>query len=481
MSMLETVLTALGVVTIVYFAVLSLLYGAFALIGLRAVILESRQTSDTELRDLMERDVFKPVSIIVPAYNEEQSIVAAVRSFVTLHYPKFEVIVISDGSTDSTMDRLIEAFALVEEPRVWARTLSTQPVTRVMRSLRDPGLIVAEKANGGKADAVNAGINLARYPLVAPVDSDCLLDAQAILRATRNFVKDDSVIAVGGTVRPLNGATIVGGRATALRMPRRWIERLQIVEYARAFFLGRAGWSRMGALLIISGAFGIFRRDAVLKVGGFWTETLGEDMELVMRLHKTFARSGLPYRIVFSPDPICWTEVPSDLPTLLGQRSRWHRGLLTNLWRHRDMLCNPRFGRLGMFAVPFFWLFEGLGPVVEVVGFTSLLVSAALGILDMQVFWLFLGLAVLHGMVLSQVAAGVEAMLLQRYPASSDRLVLFAASLVEFLGFHQLVAVERFLATFQTGARRRQWGVMTRTGIPSEPASPSQVATSNRR
>jgi cellulose synthase/poly-beta-1,6-N-acetylglucosamine synthase-like glycosyltransferase len=467
MSALETALTAFGVVTIVYFAVLSLLYGVFAFIGLRAVILDSRQTSDTELRDLMERDVFKPVSIIVPAYNEEGSIVAAVRSFVTLHYPKFEVIVVSDGSTDGTMDRLIEAFALVEEPRVWARTLPTQPVTRVMRSLRDPGLVVAEKANGGKADAVNAGINLARYPLIAPVDSDCLLDAEAILRATRNFVKDDSVIAVGGTVRPLNGATVTGGRATALRMPSRWVERLQIVEYARAFFLGRAGWSRMGALLIISGAFGIFRRDAVLNVGGFWTRTLGEDMELVMKLHKEHTRAGVPYRIVFSPDPICWTEVPSDLRSLLGQRSRWHRGLWTNLWRHKDMLFNPRYGILGMFAVPFFWLFEGLGPIIEVLGFASLLVSAALGILDTDIFWLFVSLAVLHGMVLSQVAAGVEAMLLQRYSLPSDRLVLFAASLVEFLGFHQLVAVERFLATFHSGAKRREWGVMPRAGIPS--------------
>jgi cellulose synthase/poly-beta-1,6-N-acetylglucosamine synthase-like glycosyltransferase len=467
MSALETALTALGVVTIVYLAVLSLLYGVFAFIGLRAVILDSRQTSDTELRDLMERDVFKPVSIIVPAYNEEGSIVAAVRSFVTLHYPKFEVIVVSDGSTDGTMDRLIEAFALVEEPRVWARTLPTQPVTRVMRSLRDPGLVVAEKANGGKADAVNAGINLARYPLIAPVDSDCLLDAEAILRATRNFVKDDSVIAVGGTVRPLNGATVTGGRATALRMPSRWVERLQIVEYARAFFLGRAGWSRMGALLIISGAFGIFRRDAVLNVGGFWTRTLGEDMELVMKLHKEHTRAGVPYRIVFSPDPICWTEVPSDLRSLLGQRSRWHRGLWTNLWRHKDMLFNPRYGILGMFAVPFFWLFEGLGPIIEVLGFASLLVSAALGILDTDIFWLFVSLAVLHGMVLSQVAAGVEAMLLQRYSSPSDRLVLFAASLVEFLGFHQLVAVERFLATFHSGAKRREWGVMPRAGIPS--------------
>jgi cellulose synthase/poly-beta-1,6-N-acetylglucosamine synthase-like glycosyltransferase len=467
MSFFENALIVFEVLAIAYFAVLSLLYAAFAFIGLRTVILESRQTSDTELRDLLERDVFKPVSILVPAYNEEASIVASVRSFIHLHYPKFEVIVISDGSTDGTMDRLIDAFALVEEPRVWARTIPTASVMRVMRSLRYPGLVVVEKENGGKSDALNAAINIARYPLIAPVDSDSMLDAQAILRASRNFVKDESVIAVGGTVRPLNGATMIEGRPTDLRMPHTWVERLQVVEYARAFFLGRAGWTRLGALLIVSGAFGLFRRDAVLRVGGFWTGTVGEDMELVMRLHKEHARQGMPHRIVFSPDPICWTEVPSDLGTLRRQRNRWHRGLWTNLWRHRDMLLNPRYGRLGLFAVPYFWLFEGLGPVIEVLGFCSLLVSAAFGVLDMNVFWLFLSLAVLHGMVLSQVAAGVESMLLQRYSSFSDRLILFAASLVEFLGFHQLLAVERFLATFQNRGKRRHWGVMRRAGIPS--------------
>jgi len=467
MSLFETALTIFEVSAIVYFAVLCLLYAGFAFIGLRTVIVDSRQISDTELRDLMERDVFKPVSIIVPAFNEERSIVASVRSFIHLHYPKFEVVVVSDGSTDGTMDLLIEAFALVEEPRVWARTIPTAPVIRVMQSLRHPGLVVVEKENGGKSDALNAGINIARYPLIAPVDSDSLLDAQAILRASRNFVRDDSVIAVGGTVRPLNGATITDGRPTDLRMPHTWVERLQVVEYARAFFLGRAGWTRLGALLIVSGAFGLFRRDAVLRVGGFWTGTVGEDMELVMRLHKEFARARLPHRIVFSPDPICWTEVPSDLGTLRRQRNRWHRGLWTNLWRHRDMFLNPRYGRLGLFAVPYFWLFEGLGPVIEVLGFCSLLVSASLGVLDMNVFWLFLSLAVLHGMVLSQVAAGVEAMLLQRYSSFSDRLLLFAASLMEFLGFHQILAVERFLAMFQTGRKRREWGAMPRAGIPS--------------
>jgi cellulose synthase/poly-beta-1,6-N-acetylglucosamine synthase-like glycosyltransferase len=265
-------------------------------------------------------------------------------------------------------------------------------------------------------------------------------------------------------------------------MPRTWVERLQVVEYARAFFLGRAGWTRLGALLIVSGAFGLFRRDAVLRVGGFWTETVGEDMELVMRLHKEHVKAGLPHRIVFSPDPICWTEVPSDLRTLRLQRNRWHRGLWTNLWRHKDMLLNPRYGRLGFFAVPYFWLFEGLGPVIEVVGFGSLVVAASVGVLDLHVFWLFFCLAVLHGMVLSQVAAGVEAMLLQRYPSATDRLVLFAASFMEFLGFHQILAVERFLAMVQGRRKRREWGRMRRSGIPSaEAAEAIPAVTPSRR
>ena len=465
MRLVDVLLSSFEVFAIVYFTVLSVLYALFAFVGLRTVIVESRETSETELRDLLERDVFKPVSILVPAYNEEASIVASVGSFIRLQYPMFEVIVISDGSTDATVDRLIEAFALVEEPRVWARTLPSAPVTRVLRSLRHPGLVVIEKENGGKSDALNAGINIAQYPLIAPVDSDSMLDAEAILRASRNFAKDETVIAVGGTVRPLNGATLHGGRPTELRMPRTWIERLQVIEYARAFFLGRAGWTRLGALLIVSGAFGLFRRDAVVRVGGFWTGTVGEDMELVMRLHKEHARRGMPHRIVFSPDPICWTEVPSDLGTLRRQRNRWHRGLWTNLWAHRDMLLNPRFGRLGLFAVPYFWLFEGLGPIIEVLGFGCLAVSLLLGIVDPTISWLFLTLAVLHGMVLSQVAAGVEAMLLQRYSSLRDRLILFAAALVEFLGFHQLLALERFVATFQGARKRGQWGAMRRTGI----------------
>jgi cellulose synthase/poly-beta-1,6-N-acetylglucosamine synthase-like glycosyltransferase len=464
----EGLFVAYQVFVIGYFAVLNLLQAFFAFVGLRSVIVYSRELSRVALRDLLERDVYKPVSILVPAYNEERSIVASVRSFISLHYPRFEVIVVSDGSTDGTMAELVEAFALVEEPRVWRRRLPSKPVTRVMRSLRHPNLVVAEKANGGKADALNAALELASYPLVAPVDSDSVLDAEAILRASRLFLEDDTVIAVGGTIRPLNGAVTESGRPTELRMPRRWLERLQIVEYARAFFLGRAGWTRLGALMIISGAFGLFRREAVERVGGFWAGTIGEDMELVMRLHREHVRTGTPHRIVFTPDPICWTEVPSDLRSLRGQRNRWHRGLWTNLWRHRAMLLNPRYGRLGMLAVPYFWLFEGLGPVIEATGFVIFGVSAAFGWLDPAVFLLFLALAVLQGILHSQVAVGVEAMLLQRYPRTSDRLALLAAGFLEFVGFHQLLALERLRATVQAIRRRPpRWGAMRRSGFVS--------------
>lgn len=470
MSAIERVFVVYQVVVIAYFAALNLLFALFAFVGLRSVIVYSRELSQVALRDLLEREVYKPVSILVPAYNEELSIVASVRSFVSLHYPQFEVVVVNDGSTDGTMDALIDAFALVDDPRVWSRRLEYESVSRVMRSLRHPNLVVAEKRNGGKADALNAALDLATYPLVAPVDSDSVLDAEAILRASRLFVEDETVIAVGGTIRPLNGAVMSRGRPAELRMPRTWVERLQIVEYARAFFLGRAGWTRLGALMIISGAFGLFRRDVVERVGGFWTGTIGEDMELVMRLHREHVRAGIPHRIVFTPDPICWTEVPADLRSLRGQRNRWHRGLWTNLWRHRGMLLNPRYGRLGMIAVPYFWLFEGLGPIVEATGFAVFALSAAFGWLDATTFALFLVLAVLQGILQSQIAVGVEAMLLQRYPRARDRLVLLAAGVLEFTGFHQVLTLERFRATIQGLARKPpSWGRMRRLGLRQEP------------
>jgi cellulose synthase/poly-beta-1,6-N-acetylglucosamine synthase-like glycosyltransferase len=463
-SVLIALLFAYQQLLLVYFAVLNLLYALFGYLGLRSVMAYSRELPQVALKDLLEREFYKPVSILVGAFNEEAGIVPCVRSLLALHYPEFEVIVVNDGSTDRTLDRMIDAFGLVEVPQIYRRKVDTRPVYRVLRSLRHPNLTVIDKERGGRADAVNAALNLAGYPLVCQVDADSLLDAEALLRASRLFVTDERVVAVGGTVRPINGAVVEDGRVVDLGLPRRWMERFQVLEYARAFFTGRSGWSRFGALLIISGAFGVFRREAVIDAGGWDTKTVTEDMELVMRFHHRYRRAGRPYRIVFTPDPICWTEVPSDMLTLRRQRNRWHRGLFETLWRYRRMTLNPRYGAVGMIGVPYFWLFEALAPVVEVSGFVLLPICLALGIADASFVALFLVLAVTYGILLSELAVGIETMLLSRYPAFPDRLRLLAAAILEFGGYHQILAVERFVSMFQLRRRRGIWGDMRRTG-----------------
>jgi cellulose synthase/poly-beta-1,6-N-acetylglucosamine synthase-like glycosyltransferase len=452
---------------LVYFAALNLLYALFGYLGIRSVIVYARGVSRVALRDLLELEFYKPVSILVPAYNEEGSIVASVRSMLSLHHPEFEVVVAQDGSTDRTLETLVEAFSLVEVPLVYRKAIETRPVRRILRSLRYPNLIVVDKENGGKSDAVNAALNVARYPLVCAVDADSLLNAEALLRASRAFVEDDRVVAVGGTVRPLNGAVLREGTVRELRVPKRWLERFQILEYARGFFTGRAAWSKFGALLIISGAFGVFRRDVLLEAGGMWTGTVTEDMEIVVRLHRMSSGKRRPYRVLFTPDPICWTEVPSDLGTLRRQRNRWHRGLWETLWRHRGMVFRPRYGSVGLLGLPYFWLFEGLGPVVEMLGYVALVVSIATGSLFGEFALPFLALSVLFGMLLSQLAVGIETMLLARYEKISDRLRLFVACFLEMFGYRQLMTWERFIATFQIRRKRHAWGEMKRVGIPA--------------
>lgn len=475
----RTAIVVLQHIVLVYFAGLNLLYALFGYLGVRAVIVYARELSALALKDLLERDFYKPVSILVAAYNEQDSIVASVRSLLGLHHPQFEVVVANDGSTDATLERLIGEFSLVEVPEVYRRAIETMPVRAVYRSVRHPNLLVVDKANGGKADALNAALNLARFPLICAVDADSLLDAEALLRASRLFVEDERVVALGGTVRPLNGGVLREHRVQELRLPRRWIERFQVLEYARAFFTGRAAWSGFGALLIISGAFGLFRRDVLVEAGGLWPGTVTEDMEIVVRLHRLNYLKRRRYRVVFTPDPICWTEVPSDIGSLLRQRNRWHRGLWETLWRHRGMLLNPRYGKVGMVGLPYFWLFEAMAPAMEVLGWGVLVASLLTDTLFVRFAGLFFLLSVLFGALLSQLAVGIETMLLSRYARLSDRVRLGIAAFLELAGFRQLLTLQRFLAAFQVRRKGRTWGQMRRRGIPvpgrppGEPAAPA--------
>jgi cellulose synthase/poly-beta-1,6-N-acetylglucosamine synthase-like glycosyltransferase len=449
-----------------YFVFVNLSSVLFTYLGLRGVINYSRHLPDYALKNLLELNIYIPISIIVPAYNEEKNIVASVRSYLSLHHPVFEVIVVSDGSTDQSLEVLKEAYQLVETPYyIRPGIILTRHVKRAFRSMRYPNLTFIEKENGGKADALNVGINYARYPLVCAVDADSVLDVEALLRASQLFVEDETMVAVSGMIRPLNGAVIKNGQIVDLQAPHKWIERFQVIEYSRAFFIGRAGWAAIDALLIISGAFGLFKREAVLEVGGYSATTVGEDIELVVKMHKYYRGRKQPYRVIFIPDPICWTEVPSDMATLRRQRNRWQRGLWETLWTHRDMLFNPRYGRLGMLAIPYFWLIEALSPIVEIMGYAFVFISILIGILYPELAFWFLALALLCGVLLSQVAIGIEMLLTKRYSHLSDRLILLLAAVLEFFGYRQILLVERFVATFQILKKRGQWGAMTRKGI----------------
>jgi cellulose synthase/poly-beta-1,6-N-acetylglucosamine synthase-like glycosyltransferase len=405
-----------------------------------------------------------PVSVLVPAYNEEATIAASVRSMLQLDYPELEVVVVNDGSRDGTLAALQREFALVPYPEAYWRRLAVKPVRGIYRSTRFPNLRVIDKENGGKADALNAGINAARYPLVCGVDADSILERASLRRVVTPFLHDPQVVASGGTVRIANGCEVRGGFLEKVGLPIRMLPLLQIVEYLRAFLFGRMGWAPLNAVLIISGAFGVFRKEAVVAAGGYRHDTVGEDMELVVRLHRLHRLAGRPYRIAFLPDPICWTEAPESLKVLRSQRTRWQRGLAESLMHNRALLFHPRGGAPGWIAFPFMLAFELLGPIVEVAGYVFMTLGFAFGVVGGTAFWAFILLAIGLGMMLSTSALLLEEISFHIYKRPSELFALAATAVIENFGYRQLVALWRLQGLWQWASRSRaRWGDMKRT------------------
>jgi len=411
------------------------------------------------------------ISVLAPAYGEEATIVASTRALLALNYPSLEVIVIVDGSPDATLQRLIDAFTMFETPTVHRRRIDAQAVRGMYRSIEFPTLVVVDKENGGKADALNVGLNVSSAELVCAIDADTIIEPDALQRMVRPFLFEDRVVAAGGTIRVANGSTIRGGRVLLARAPRRPIAGFQAVEYLRAFLIGRLGWNRLGGNLIISGAFGLFRSDAVMDAGGYEHDTVGEDMELVARLRIRGRELGRHDRIAFVPDPVAWTEVPEGLRTLGRQRDRWHRGLADTLWRHRRVLFRPRFGALGLVVLPSFLLIELLAPVVEAIGVLTLLVALPLDLVDPRFASLFLLVAYALGAALSILTLMLEELRFHRYDERGDRLLMMLWALLENFGYRQLTVVWRLRGLWGWLRGRKEWGAMQRTGF-SEPAEP---------
>jgi cellulose synthase/poly-beta-1,6-N-acetylglucosamine synthase-like glycosyltransferase len=417
-------------------------------------------------RRLLRSPLTPPISILAPAFNEEANVEENVRSLLMLGYPLFEVILINDGSSDRTLDVLISRFDLRPSERSYELSVACRPIRAVYESPAYPNLVVIDKVNGGKADALNAGLNLALYPLFCGIDADSILEPDALLRLVRPFVEAPGItVAAGGVIRVANGCEVRGGRVRQVHLVRRALPLIQIVEYMRAFLFGRMGWAGGNSLLIISGAFGLFERRAALLAGGYTTGTVGEDMELVVKIHRRLRDEGRPYRVEFVPDPVCWTEVPESLRVLRRQRTRWHRGLIDTMWRHRAMLGRPRYGSVGLAAMPGFVVFEMLSPIIELSGYLLLPLLWALGSLSVAFAATFLVIALLYAMVVSVLAVLLDDITFRRYPRISDLGILILGAIVENLGYRQLTVWWRVRSFWEFWRGDLSWGAMERRGV----------------
>ncbi len=462
-------LHAIYVIVLTYFVLLNGFYLLTSIVAFLALRRYAERVRVLDAEELMASGGLPPVTLIAPAFNEEATCVEATRSLLTLRYPEFEILVVNDGSRDATLERLREAFDLAPAPRSPAASLPTGAVQGIFRSRVHPNLWVLDKANGGKSDALNVGLNYCRTPLFCAMDSDSLLERDALVRVVRPFLEHRDTVAVGGIIRIVNGCTVERGSITRVRLPRSLLAQFQVLEYLRAFLAARMGWAALHATLIISGAFGLFRRSLVVEAGGFATDTVGEDMELVVRLHRMCRERGLPYRVTFVPDPVAWTECPETLRSLGRQRDRWQRGLTEVLVRHRRMLFGRRYGRIGWLAYPYFFFLEMLGPAVEVAGYVAFFMVLLAGRASGPYAVAFLMVALGFGLALSLAAVGLEELTFRRYPRLRDVARLFALAVAENFGYRQLSTLWRFRGMISAARRTTGWGTMARKGFAAEP------------
>ena len=450
---------------LVYFVVLNSFYLATSLFAFGALRRYALRMRSLDLKELITSSGAPSITLVAPAYDEAATCVDSIRSLLTLDYPHHEIIVVNDGSQDQTVARLVEAFNLVPASRLPTSAIPTATVRQVYRSRRHPNLWLLDKENGGKADALNAGINFCRTPLFCAMDADSLLERDALSRVVRPFLEDADTIAVGGILRIANGCTVRQGVVTDVRLPRTLLARFQVLEYLRAFLSGRMGWDALDATLVISGAFGVFKRSTVADAGGYSTTTVGEDMELVVRLHRHCREHDIPYRIHFVPDPVAWTECPETISALSRQRDRWQRGLIQSLIRHRRMLLNPRYGRAGLLAYPYFFFLEMVGPVIEALGYVAFVVTVAFGRADAWYVSAFLAVAIFLGVSLSLAAVALEELSFRRYPRVGDLANLCWMAVLENFGYRQLSTWWRLRGTISALRGKKGWGERERKGF----------------
>jgi cellulose synthase/poly-beta-1,6-N-acetylglucosamine synthase-like glycosyltransferase len=452
----------------------NLVYIILLLISVIEVANQSKFWKVKSLSFLFKKGILPSISILAPAYGEEATIIESMNSLLGLVYPDYQLVVINDGSPDNTLKTVVDYFKLEKVDQVIDLKLKTQPIRGIYKSSSYPNLVVVDKANGGKADALNVGINVASNDYICCIDSDSLLEPAALQKiASRSLDYEEETVATGGNILPINGCSVERGSITATRIPKNRVALFQTIEYLRAFMAGRLGWTSLNSLLIISGAFGLFKRERMFEIGGYLTsserhkkDTVGEDMELVVRLSRNMREKKIPYRIQHTYNANCWTEVPEDFSILNKQRDRWHRGLIDIIFFHRKLLFNPAYGSLGLVSFPYFFIFEVVGPFFELFGYFAIISQIIFGMIDYPIALLIFSANILMGIIISLMG-----LLISRwhertnYFSFREVLVLMFYAFLENFGVRQVISMWRIGGYINSMKKPKGWGKMVRKGF----------------
>lgn len=438
----------------------------FSAITLRKYL---RKNSYVDYNSIVSSPLAPSLSVIAPAYNESRSIVDNIRTLLSLYYNNYEVVVVNDGSSDDSLEKIIEAYDLEKVNYYFDYRLPCERIRGVYKSRNRSfkRLTVIDKVNGGKADTLNAGLNVCRNDLVVSIDADSIMEPDALLKLVKPFMeaKEKRVIGAGGVIRIANSCEIEGGHIKKINLPRDFLPRAQVMEYTRAFLMGRMAWSELDGLLLISGALGMFDREVVIQAGGYSTKTVGEDMELVVRIRRYMADNGLDYDVVYIPDPLCWTEVPSNWKVLARQRSRWTRGTMETLYAHRKLFLNRKYGKLGMLGYPYWLVFEYLAPIIEFLGILWFFFLVITSKLNWPFFLLLTGFVYFFAVSLSVWAVLFEEITFHKYERRRDVLKLVGTAFLEPLFYHPMVMLMSIKGNLDKLFNKKSWGKMERKGF----------------
>jgi len=459
------VLNAIFIVTaLIFTAYLTLTI--FSAITLRKYL---RKNSYVDYNSIVASPMAPSLSVIAPAYNETEHIIDNIRTLLSLYYNNYEVIVINDGSLDDSLEKIISAYELEKVNYYFDYRLPCERIRGVYKSRNRSfkKLTVIDKRNGGKADSLNAGLNVCRNDLVVSIDADSIMEPDALLKMVKPFMeaKEKRVIGAGGVIRIANSCEISDGHIQKINLPKKFLPRAQVMEYTRAFLMGRMAWSELDGLLLISGALGMFDREIVISAGGYSTKTVGEDMELVVRIRRYMAENNLDYDVVYIPDPLCWTEVPSSIKVLARQRSRWTRGTMETLFTHRVLFFNGKYGKLGLLGYPYWLLFEYLAPIIEFLGILWFIFLVITGRLNWPFFLLLFGFVYFFAVSLSIWAVLFEEITFHKYERRRDVLRLVGTAFLEPLLYHPLVMLMSIKGNIDKLLNRNIWGRMERKGF----------------